>query len=389
MANGRAFRYELTEGGALGELVAGLRASFVRIFTGRYGNAVADELAWRVDLHCAGIRRSRLDASPLRDATAHVRDLAGGDNDLDLRPRLRFHLIEDAALILLEGGGPDYLAVLTSFPGLIDDGTHPGAAPEDMTLAQAKRRDALWSAVPASPLGKGLSFDLVEGTLPAMRYASVKRYLPGYEVRCRRTARAALHAARAGDDVREFKRYLASAKGRDDLERAVRRMAAILPRSLDVGGSPVYPAPVEAPRKAAPAIRKVETARDIPISIDHADVIEAADGRIFVAVLYAGLSREDRLHIQVTERQMAFVQNGISFGGVLDAPQAAIDLLRRTNEAIVVEVRKGQGRREVKGRHVAVIRDDTLDSALDAAMTGFRNFSARDRAKAQTQWMES
>lgn len=396
MANARAFRYELTDGVALGELVAGLRASFIRVFTGRYGLAVADELAWRIDLHCAGLRRRDPTASPLKDATAHVRDMAAGANDLDLAPRLRIHLVEGNALIVLESGGSQYLEILASFPGVIDDGIYPGAAPEGMTTGQSARREALWSAVPVSPLGKGLAFELVEGGLPAMRYATVRRYLPAFEVRCRRTARAMLHHARCGDlsavdgaSAREFRRYLASAKGKDDLAKAVRLMTATLPRSLDVNGVPVYPEPARKPKRQAPVAQARPAVVEAPSSIDHADVIEASDGRIFVAVLYAGLSREDRLHIQVTERQMAFVQNGINFGGVLDAPQAAIDLLRRTNEAIVVEIRKTEGRREVKARHVAVIRDDTLNSALDAAMTGFRNFAARSRTKAQTQWMEN
>lgn len=392
MSAPRAFRYELTEPSALGELISGLRAAFLRVFTRRYGTAVADEFAWRVDLHAVDLRKGPQGGNPFKDALSHIRDLVSGENDLDLFPTLRIHLVESEALLLLERGGAGYLEVLSGYPGMFDDGHFPGPAPGGISAVHERRREAAWTAIPASPLGKGLRFDLVEGNLPSMRFASARRYLPSFEARCRRTAKALLHMDRHGTPfpsdasaARDFRRHLGTLRGKEDLDRLVARAARTLQKSFEGEATPTYSV-IKPPK---PALRQAPPPKmDAPRSIDHADVLESTDGRIFVAILYAGFSGDDRVHIQVTERQMAFVQNGISFGGVMDAPQAAIDLLRQTTEAIVVEVRKGSGHREVKARHVAVIRDDTLNTALDVAMTGFRNFAARSKVK-QNQWMEN
>ena len=394
MNSARAFRYELSDPSSLGELVAGVRAALLGVFTRRYGQAVGDELAWRIDLHCAGVRQGSAGGNPFKESLSHIRDLAAGGNSLDLFPAIRFHLVGSEALLSVESGGQDYIDALSGYPGLVDDGTYPGTPPDGMTPAQAARREASWAAIQSSPLGKGLLFSLVEGSLPAMRFASARRYLPAFEARCRRTARALILKQKTGAPfpsdgpaARDFKRHLATARGKDELDRQVARLARLLPRAFDQDSAQSYPTP----RPIAKATRQPAAPRvpmDAPRSIDHADVLESSDGRIFVAVLYAGLSNEDRLHIQVTERQMAFVQNGISFGGVVDVPQSAIDLLRRSSEAIVVEVRKGGAEREVKARHVAVVRDDSLNGALDTAMMGLRNFAARTRAK-QAAWMEN
>ncbi len=117
-------------------------------------------------------------------------------------------------------------------------------------------------------------------------------------------------------------------------------------------------------------------------------MIESGDGRIFVAVMDAGLASDERVHIQVVERHIAFVQNGVHYGGIPDCPLAAVDLLRDNREAVVVELRRGAGRREIKARHVALVRDDGRLDTYSAAMASFRNAAERSRRIKQTQWAE-
>lgn len=394
----RGYRIRLEGPGSLGDFTSSLRSASLRVFARRYGTALADEVAKRVDLNRAGVEAREPEASPLRESVEQMRAVfAGGGRTaaaLGVDLRLRFHLVGAEALIRVEEAHPDFVAEMEALPGLLDASLPSGIAPEGVPAAEWEERRALWeAALSGPPLASGLAFRLVEGDLPSLRYAALRRHFPQHDLRCRRTARALLFHKRTGEAVprdaaqaRDFRRYLETGKGQALLEQEVRSLSRLLPDPIDQPSVLRYAPAAAAPKPAL--VPSLPTPPCAPAPIDHADVIESGDGRIFVAVMDAGLATDERIHIQVVERHVAFVQNGIHFGGIPDVPHKAVDLLRESREAIVVELSREPGRREIKARHVALVRDDGRPDVYTAAMANFRNAAERNRRVQSAQWME-
>ena len=397
MVVSRGYRIVLDGAGSLGDLVSSLRSGSMRTFSRRYGIVLADELARRIDMNRAGLAGAEAGASPIRESLEVVRaafDAPGrrtGALSLDLK--VRIHLVEGSALLEVEDGHDDYLRVVADLPG-VKGFSLPTSGRGEVPAREWAERERLWElAKSGPPLGSGLVFRMVEGQLPSLRFAAVKRHFPSFESRVRRTARAAVYRAQFGgvapadqEAVKEFRRHLETAAGKVAFERESRRLGRILPRSIEKEDATSFGKVAKGgePRVATVSAKEQET----PAQIDHADVLESADGRIFVAVMDAGLAPDERLHIQVVDRHLAFVQGGVHYGSVSNAPHAAVDLLRESREAIVVELRRGSGRKEIKARHVALVRDDGRPDVLAAAMANFRNAAERTRRKAASGWLK-
>ena len=392
MSVARGYRVALEGPSGMSEFLSGVRSSSLRVFGRRYGALLADEVARRVDLHRAGVEVRDPGASPVREAVEHARGLfaAGGRRaeaaGLDLR--LRLFPLERDLLVRVDEAHEDYLAEISALPG-VRDGSLPASGPAGgATTAEWTELEAMWALATAGPpLGVGLSYRLVEHTLPSLRFQALRRHFPLREVRVRRTARAALFARKAGVPVpadaaqaRDFRRYLETATGKGLLEQEERRVARLVPEAFDKDDVASYarqPPPDAAAR--APRVAPAPAPGESPRPIDHADVIESGDGRVFVAVMDAGLAEDERVHIQVVERHLSFIQNGVHYGGVSDCPLDAVDLLRESREAIIVEMRRGAGRQEIKARHVALVRDDGREDIYAAGMAGFRRAAERNR----------
>jgi hypothetical protein len=380
MATRDGFSIALDGPAALSEFMGLLRRDAMRVFARLYGAVLADEVARRVDGHRSGLAPGGEAASPLRDALTHLRQAhakAGAGSPLRaLDLRLRLLPVRAGFVVAFEEGHPDYRSSLLGMHGMSDLCMADARPPEVPEEEWGARSSAWEEALGGPPMGRGLVFRLVEDGLPSVRYAALVRSFPGHEARCLRTAQAIAIARGASGDG-----------ARDAIDREVRRLVRVLPRELSEEDIRAYPQPRQ-PQRRRPA-EPPRAAEDGPRLIDHADILESSDGRIFVAVNDAGLDPDERVHIQVVDRYVSFVQGTTHFGGVPDAPYAAVEMLRRSREVFVVELRRVDGRREVKARHEALVRDDSLPDLFKLGMSGFRNSAARARRRANVQWMES
>lgn len=369
------FSIEIAGPAGFAEFLGVLRRDAMRVFARLYGAVLADQVARRVDGHRSGLLPGAPGASPLRDALDEVRRQHAGAAEgsplqaLDLR--LRLLPVAAGFVLAYENGHPAYREALLAIEGMRDIGIPHGEDP-----GAVDPRAAAWEeALSGPPMGRGLVFRLVETALPSVRHGALRRSFPSHEARCLRTAQSiVLERGANGDGAREA------------IDREVRRLVRLLPREISEQDAAAYPtARKPAPRPAVPEARLLSG----PALIDHADVMESADGRVFVAVNEAGLDPDERVHVQIVDRYVSFVQGTMHFGGVPDVPYAAVELLRRTREVFVVEVRRSGGRREVKARHEALVRDDSLPDLFKTGMSTFRNSALRARRRANVQWMES
>lgn len=373
---------------ALGEFVDRFRADALRILSRNYSIAVADEAVRRIDFHRSSISPRDSDASPIREATALVRDLAvDNESDLDLDCRVVVHFVDGHVLLRLADGIGPYRQILEAQPGITP--YHLGPQPDPITPEWAER-EARWDAAfPTPRLGVGLSFQLIDGTLPAPRWTSVKRAVPAYDKRIKRTTRAWLWNAssfKATNDLASFRSWLATPKGKASYQETQRLIERLLITDFERDDLVQY-GDIPDTRRSKPRPFNGAQATGSPGPIDHADIMESSDGRVFVAVMDANLSPEDRLFLQVAEQTLSFVQAGKDYGQIAGVPNAAIDLLRGTKEVTVVEIRRVGGRKELKAKHVALIRDASPADDLSAVMNRWRS-NAKASTKPQAKWAD-
>jgi hypothetical protein len=105
--------------------------------------------------------------------------------------------------------------------------------------------------------------------------------------------------------------------------------------------------------------------------IDHADVVVSGDGRTFVAVPNVGLDPEARVFVQVSEKDVSISQGGVQFGTVTNVPRAAVDHLRMCDTVTLVEVEHADGRRLLRARHVAIVKDISMFETAMRPLVGF------------------
>lgn len=391
--------------GDLAGFFAGFRADALRVLVRRYGATVAEEAVRAIDLHRAGVSPREPKDNPLREAVDRVRTaFAAGDRRLDFDCRLALHLLEDAVLLSWEEGADDYRNLLECRPDVTPCPWSEGEPPEGVAAEEWSERERLWAlAFPTPRLGSALAFRLVDGQLPLPRWDTVRRRAPAFATRVANTAKARLHQGLHGtprptdrDAAAAFRRWLATEKGGEALREASSAVSSLLTREFerqDLVEFGALPKPRQIQRRDAapprPARVPFKAPPDMPQPIDHADILEGSDGRIFVAVLETGFTEQDRVFLQVAERQISFVQGGRQFGHVDDAPAAAVDLLKAGGEAIVVEIRIGEDRREIKSRHVALVRDVSIGKDYGGTMDRWRaTLVGGNRRREEKLWLE-
>jgi len=375
------YRVTTTGMAEFGALLGGFRADAMRVMTRRYCEAVADEATRLLDLHRMSVARRPSDANPIHEAVAAVRAIAAGKDDpLGLDCRLCLQFSGGQPLLRLAHGAARYGDLLASRPGLEPAHWPAEHDPETMDLAEWERRGELWSqAFPAPRLGVGMTFRLLDGNLPTPRWTSVRRAAPAFDYRLRRAARAKLwkHTPFSEEqDFAGFREWLSTPKGKAAYAEARRFGNLALPRELEQEDLVSY----ATPKRTRPALAKPVEAGEAPRFIDHADVLQTAEGRVFVAIMDAGLSADERLFLQISDRHLSFVQSGRDFGQVAPMPYSAMDMLRGNREVTVVEIRRVGSRNELKARHTAIVRDASPEGDFTTTMQRWRNTTARSRA---------
>jgi hypothetical protein len=365
----------------------------------RLERAVAAEATRFLDEHRIGVCIRPSDDSPLRDAIASVRKTFEDCYDdpldaVDFDCEVKMYVANGFALASFDHGNDDYLKLFRTRDGVRPYDWRPDAPrPAEVDVKDWREREAAWREALFSEdgktarLGAGLLFHLVDGRLPAPKWPQVRKAAPAAETRLRRAARLIAWAGKSGTatppDARqasEFRKWLGTRDGVAAYDEARRRALAAIPTQIGREELARYG------DKTAVRKRSVAAKADAPKPIDHADIYEATDGRVFVVVWDAGFDEHERIHVQINGDQASFVQSGLDFGTLQKIPSAALDLLRGARDATVVEVRNFGDRKEVKAKHVAMVRNTSLSDGIGAAMTRWRS-NAATPAKEDT-WAE-
>jgi hypothetical protein len=333
MADGRIFHTRDTSA------LAGILAAFDKIAMQNLGvafaTAVARDVARRIDLHHGGIEPQSEDACPLAESVDLIRaQVSKGSLDC----RMAVHLADDAIYFRFHEGERAYAPILL----------------QDNRIRETE------TAPPASSLR--IAYRLVRGRLPSPKWTSVRRRLPGYDARLIAAESTAIRS------------------GALPLTRARQILEERLPREIGQGELQRY-----GRRIVAEMVRE-----DPPGLVDHADIIETSDNKIFVAVMDAGFALKERIVIQIRDREFSFVQSGRDFGTVIDAPSSAVSLMRSTKHLTLVEMsRRSRGtKNRIKSTHVALVKDISERQDYAAIMKNWTPVVRKPNEKEDRKWPE-
>jgi hypothetical protein len=120
--------------------------------------------------------------------------------------------------------------------------------------------------------------------------------------------------------------------------------------------------------------------------IDHADVVLGNDGRTFVAVPHVGMAAETRVFIQLSGNNVSIAQAGILYGSVTNVPRAAIDHLRMCDTVTLVEIEQSNGRRLLRAKHVAIVKDATMFGNSMRPLVGAVRTHTRRGSEETKEW---
>jgi len=420
----KGYRLKVTGVADLSRVLGGFRADAMRLLARRYGALVAREATWTHD-------RWKLGLSPRQDdfiasACAAVRRRLGDEGPVpysDVNCVLSVHFVHDAVLAGFVHGDDAYRKAWESIREVVSWGwSETGPRPRGITEAAWEARARYWkAALSGPPLGQGLKFTLIETGLPDLGWGSVRRYMPSWEERIARASTALGRRMDSAEALRRAEEGLDRDLARDGLVPGPARLPGTPPvrnvpsrlsarprekASAVQGEAREAAAPQKDPaaedeasaaerirreareaRKARSATRRQGADPDRAASIDHADVVVASDGRVFVAAPYVGLDTETRVFLQVGDRHVAVSQGGLQYGHVTDVPKTAIDLLRTCKTVILVEVaRKADGGRLLRARHVAIVSDIGLNDSLSISLGGYKRQAGARGDKEIREW---
>ena len=341
----------------LSRIVDAFRRDAMKILARDLARLVARQAVFDLDLVRLGLSTPHSDL--LARANSRVAAMLSGRdyvlNGRDFNCKIQFYMVESVVLVKFLSGNADYLRAWENRKDVVRWNWTDGTRPAGISEKDWATRRRTWDAALKKPtLGAGLKFVLVDEELPALGWNAVHRYAPDYDLRMSH-ALEKLQACLAGDGTKQ------------EPERVRLRVRRAIPEKLtkdlfldptefrgEVETTAVKIA-VKKPSAAPAAARK--------IMIDHADVILAGDGRTFVAVPYVALAADARVFIQLSGTHVNFIQGGIQYGTVTNVPRAATDHLKMCDTVTLVETEISGGRRLLRARHVAIVKDISMFEA--------------------------
>ena len=369
----------------LSRLMDSYRREIMKILARDFARIVARRAVSEMDLARLGLARSHPDIIG-RASAETARMLDGRDyvlNGRDLNCKIQLYLVESAVLAKFLSGNPEYQRVWENRKDVIRWNWNPGSKPAGVTERDWAGREKLWEAATRRPtLGAGVKFVLIDEPLPVLGWSGIHRYVPELESRI----------ALCVDRLAQAQGQSVSAMRRSDLERLRHRVrSAIVERPAKEHFTD--PTAVGGPPPARPSVKlsvtKPQEARPPqPKSamIDHADVVLGNDSRTFVAVPHVGMAADTRVFIQLSGSSVTISQAGILYGTVTNVPRAAIDHLRMCDTVTLVEIEQESGRRLLRAKHVAIVKDISIFENAMRPLVGIVRTKARRGSEETKEW---
>ncbi|NTF17495.1 hypothetical protein G6L37_03715 [Agrobacterium rubi] len=369
----------------LSRLMDSYRREIMKILARDYARLVARRAVTDLDLVRLGIIKSHPDiiGRASSETSRMMNDKDYVINGRDLNCKIQLYLVENAVLARFLSGNAEYLRLWENRKDVIRWNWSPEGRPSGVTERDWGVRQKIWEAATRKPtLGSGVKFVLVDEALPILGWNGIHRYTPEYD------ARVLLCLDRL---AKSHGQTVATMK-KSELEKLRHRVKATIierpakenfadPTAMG-GGVPAKPTVKVSVTKPA----ETRSASAKLAMIDHADVVLGNDGRTFVAVPHVGMAADTRVFLQLSGSSVTISQAGILFGTVTNVPRAAIDHLRMCDTVTLVEIEQTNGRRLLRAKHVAIVKDITMFGNAMRPLVGIVRTSSRQGSEETKEW---
>ena len=376
----RGYRLRVSGLGELTKLLGAYRTHALRIMAASYAEQIAKTAVTALDASCVGLVQNKGDLlihAKASVAAAHDR-ITDGIYARGLNCHVEFHFVGPAILAVMTHGAERFRRPWEARREVVKWGwSATSQKPSHVGDAAWQDRARFWiEAGKTSAAGFGMfRFTLLEEKLPILGWNAIGRCVPDMEWRveqCVRKLAVAGGLDPANLSERDRKRFEERAKSalrlQIDENSFAKTAISAKPKGKTVQPEVSAPPPKEV---CKPTPKREQMAS----SVDHADIVVAADGRAFMAVPYVGFRAEDRVFIQVGSKDITFMQNGIQYGSVANIPAASRDYLRGLTSITVVEIIESNGKRLLRAKHTAMVSDISLGEGLRRPLQTFRRRS--------------
>lgn len=382
MTSAKGYRLKLNSIIELSTWLDDYRATSLRQLGKMYGTMVAKKAVEYLDYDRMGI--NDLPEDVFAKACSDVRKLLGkSPNGIiapDINLSVKFHFVHDAILATFNHGNDEYLKTWESNKSVVKWGWSASSNLNDIPEHIWRVREKYWAKANARKIGGDFQFILVDRPLPDIGWGSIWRYLPSNEQRIATT----IEALKESDPTGLTKRF----SGQKLQETVFRSIDREITKNSFLKSNRTRNYGAKKIRQDVAVARKQSVAKDInerieakerqPVrasEIDHADVIVASDNKIFVAVPYVGLDPDSRVFVQVSDKHVTFSQNGVQYGFVDNVKSSSLDILKSTNQVILVEIEKNFDERLLRAKHIAIVTNISLQDGFGSAINRFKQIT--------------
>lgn len=356
----------------LSGLIDGYRRDAMKVLARDYARLVARKAVGELDLSLAGGGRRRQDLIgwASSEVAAHLAQKDFVVNGRDLNCRIQFDVVREAVLARFLSGNSEYLRLWENRKDVVKWHWERGERPTGISEKNWDSRRRFWIEATKKPsIGAGFKFILIDEALPSLGWNGIHRYVPDFESRVAACVDR-LAAAQGG----------AASLKKTELEKIRQRVREAIPEKPSKDHFANRTAPPSAVRHQSlvkidavkPAVPSAHVQTPAQRSmVDHADVVVSGDGRTFVAVPYVALAPDARVFIQVSEKDVSISQGGVQYGTVTNVPRDAVSHLRMCDTVTLVEVEHADGRRLLRARHVAIVKDISMFETAMRPLVGF------------------
>lgn len=353
------------------DFMEGWRGKSLSILSEAYAGMVARKAFEIHDTISLGV--SEADGDIIKAAGRFVRKAQAGNKGLvpyaNLNCAINIYFVKGAILARFTHGNEAYRKAWERTPEVVEWAWRPGARPQGISDKAWRMRGRYWEEVQKkNSFGLGMKFILIDNRLPDLPWANIRRHKPDMETRirqCMEIIEAAPPSEFAGMKKEKMRTLIAGKLKQKVTEEDFVTVIKEKARANSVKK------PSGAKGKSIKHEVKRKTQHDDKASqVDHADILVALDGQIFIAVPYVGFEKSSRVFVQAGDNHLAFSQNGTQYGYVTDVKKSALDVLRGTKTVTLVEVglsSKGN-KRLLRAKHVAIVSDIGLSESFGVAM---------------------
>lgn len=381
-SNISGYRIKVSDIYSFSSFLSSLKSDLLKVLAKNYSKMVAIDVVKKIDLFNVGLYDIDKDIDLFQNSCESIRNIISKYKKYDLDCCIDFFFTKDYILARFISGNSVYRNIFEQKKEVLKWDWNDHQRPTYISEEDWNIRKEYWKCIlNKKGIKDGLSFCLIDKSLPNIGWNSIKKHIPPYENRSKFLFNyIKKNDIVLGQDISK-KNFLRNIKKNIDRDYIYSyKKEKVLTKNTE----------------SIEQIVEINDFSNKVVMIDYADIVKSTDGRIFVATPYAGLDVNSRVYIQVGDNYLSIVQDGVVFGQIMNISKVAVNILKDISnkhytDAILVEIEISPSRRLLRARHIVIVRDTSLNDSMSNILLSWRNKNISTKqgdelAKEVEQW---